>query len=330
MKNTVKKILALVFVVAMVCSLAVPAFAAEFEPIKVDVIVVDPDGDATVIDEIAIDKAAKANVLDALKAADADKDEGANIKFSFKNNLLSAVFASDTATTSIDTDDVFETSSWVVSVNGKAVNGDLATATLADDDVIVVYWADSTIGTKLIAVDDSAIAQGIVSFYYYDAEGNQLPLVGAKVEIKDADEVALLNKLDPTCYDNETGKANEWSDEFVTDEKGQIWLAPDYLDVSENGEVVYTIDSLKLAKELPSLRLIDGYTKAEQAYYDLYKDTVLVDDLVLHTPIVVEKDMYNVAGATGDMTIVYVLVAAAAVVTLGAVVVMKKKAVKAN
>ena len=29
MKNTVKKILALVFVVAMVCSLAVPAFAAE-------------------------------------------------------------------------------------------------------------------------------------------------------------------------------------------------------------------------------------------------------------------------------------------------------------
>jgi hypothetical protein len=41
-------------------------------------------------------------------------------------------------------------------------------------------------------------------------------------------------------------------------------------------------------------------------------------------------DLYADAEATGDMTMVYVLVAAAAVVTLAAVVVMKKKAVKAN
>ena len=54
MKNTVKKILALVFVVAMICTMAVPAFAAE-ETIKVTVIVKNYDGVAGVETELEVE-----------------------------------------------------------------------------------------------------------------------------------------------------------------------------------------------------------------------------------------------------------------------------------
>ena len=66
------------------------------------------------------------------------------------------------------------------------------------------------------------------------------------------------------------------------------------------------------------------------AYYNARVAKNIVDVEVIGATVEVKADLYNVAGATGDMTIVYVLVATAAVVTLGAVVIMKKKAVKAN
>jgi hypothetical protein len=325
MKNTVKKILALVFVVAMVCSLAVPAFAA-FSSFSVTVYVVDETGAKVATQTVTVDKAEKANVLDALKKADTDND---NFKFTIKNNILTAVADKDDEY--IESADVFETASWVVAVNGKPVNGDLAAASIAKNNTIVVYWSDATIGSKLIRFNDDAIAQGIVSFYYYDAEGVKQPLVGAAVEIQN------VNNLLFKSTDIATGAGSEYVEDyntFVTDEKGQIWIAPDYLDgsadtTSGDDKDLYLISSVKV-KPAASLLKVDGYTDEEIEFFDDYKEYELVKTLIDGKFITVDEDLYNVAGATGDMTVVYALVAFAAVATLAAVVVMKKKSVKAN
>ena len=305
MKNTVKKILALVFVVAMVCSLAVPAFADEFTSYNVKLIVVDAKG-AAVSKDVTIASAKKANVLDALKTA-----ETADLDFSFKNNVLTAVKSTD-ANKVFKTADEYGTESLVVALNGKAVTTDLSTVAVAKDDVIVVYWADSTIGTRLIMADDSNIAAGIVSFYSYDAEGNKVPFVGATVTIENVTNVLT-------------------SGNFVTDEKGQIWIAPEYLD--NQAAAAYKILSITpAAEDLKDIEVEnedDELTEAE-VYFNTYNDFKFVDEAVVGTSISVEKNLYDVAGQTGDMTVVYALVAFAAVATLAAVVVMKKKSVKAN
>ena len=307
MKNTVKKILALVFVVAMVCSLAVPAFAADdFTKYNVKLIVVDAKG-ASVSANVPVASAKKANVLDTLKAAETT---ATGLDFSFKNNVLTAVKSTDT-TKVFETADEYGTESLVVALNGKAITTDLSTVAVAQDDVIVVYWADSTIGTRLIMADDSNIAAGIVSFFSYDAEGNKVPFVGATVTI--------------------TGVENKLGGDFITDEKGQIWIAPEYLD--NQTAAAYAIASIAAADE--DLKKIevenedDELTEAEK-YYNDYIDFKFVDDAVVDTSISVEKNLYDVAGQTGDMTVVYALVAFAAVATIAAVVVMKKKSVKAN
>lgn len=305
MKNTVKKILALVFVVAMVCSLAVPAFAAdEFKSYKVNLIVVDALNH-NVKAEITVSSAKKANVLDTLKAAETTET---GLDFSFKNNVLTAAKKTGFE---FETKDEYGTESLVVALNGKAITTDLSTVAVAEGDVIVVYWADSTIGTRLIMADDSNIAAGIVSFFSYDAEGNKVPFVGATVTI-------------PTV-ENKLGGA------FITDEKGQIWIAPEYLD--NQTAAAYEITAITpAAKDLKDIEVEnedDELTDAE-VYFNKYNDYKFVDEAVVGTSISVEKNLYNVAGQTGDMTVVYALVAFAAVATLAAVVVMKKKSVKAN
>ena len=317
MKNTVKKILALVFVVAMVCSLAVPAFAA-FSSFNVTVYVVNDKGVTVATQSVTVDKAEKANVLDALKKADTDND---NFKFTIKNNILTAVADKDDKY--IESADIFETASWVVAVNGKPVNGDLAAASIAKNNTIVVYWSDATIGSKLVRYNSDAIAQGIVSFYYYDAEGVKQPLVGAKIVLKDANGDELFDRTNSTVNAGDT----TYAEFFTTDEKGQIWLAPEYLD--DQAKVVYTIASISVEAPADLLK-IDGYTDEEIDFFHNNKGYELVKTLVQNKTITVEENLYDVAGATGDMTVVYALVAFAAVATLAAVVVMKKKSVKAN
>ena len=292
MKNTVKKILALAFVVVMVCSLAVPAFAAE--TIKVTVTVVDAYGAVKSVDVNPTEGVSLKKAIDA--AEDAKVAD-----FTFKNGKIVEV---DGVKSGVE---YFETDAWYVTVNGKLVNDDLTTVTAKKNDKVVIYWSDAVLNTKVAMVDASKINTGIVSFYYYDANGAKQPLTNADVAI--------------------TGVENKLADDgkFVTDEKGQIWFAPEYL---EGGK--YTITNVDIADAKTSLKDTDKKYADEKAYYDEFGARNIVTVLVDNQVITVKADMYNTAGATGDMTMVYVLVAAAAVVTLAAVVVLKKKSVKAN
>ena len=310
MKNTVKKILALVFVVAMICTMAVPAFASN-ETIDVVVTVKDYDGCAesyTVkvdADDATIEEAVKAfNKVNTL----ADTD----VSILGTTGLVNKVGGKKAD--QVDTANVFGTGYWAVAVNGKLVAEDLDTVAVEEGDRVVVYWNDPTFDTKLVQVDDSQLEKGVLAFYYYDAEGTKVALEGAEVVLKNAG-VALVDAFTNTTT-------------FVADELGQIWIQPKYLNnetsvgSTDIAIVAVTIDPLKAADEY-------DYTAAKMNYYNanLTRNIESVD--AVNYPIVV-ADMYADAEATGDMTMVYVLVAAAAVVTLAAVVVMKKKAVKAN
>lgn len=297
MKNTVKKILALVFAVVMVCSLAVPAFAAD-DDVAVKVTVVDNKGTA-LIDSVTVKVAAnRANLKKVLDQTESDK----GIDFTVKNGKLVQVNAIKTAV------EYFETDGWYVTVNGKIVADDLSTVAVAKDDNVVVYWGDTALGTKLALYDTSKIAEGIVTYYYYDANGAKQPLKNATVVI-----TGVENKLVAD------GK-------FVTDEKGQIWLAPEYLDAAAK----YTVETVDIADSKTKLKDTDKNYAKEKAYFDEFGALNIVITEVNGKTIEVKGNLYDTAGATGDMTMVYVLVAAAAVLTLGAVVVMKKKSVKAN
>jgi hypothetical protein len=360
MKNTVKKILALVFVVAMVCSLAVPAFATE-ETIKVNVTVVDYDGTANQKAEVTL-TLKKANVEEAVKAYNAKVAESTSdaltvaVDYSGTTGQVTKVGglkASEVTYTPAGASapvagNVFGTGYWAVALNGKLVAEDMATVTIEDGDSIVVYWNDTTFGTKLVQVDDSAIAQGIVSLYYYDAEGNRQPLVGAKLTLStSALGTGVVRDYTNIVAADKTNRTLTAEYHFTTDEKGQIWIAPEYLDIKD-GKIYYInyakannvagannaieLDGYEsnIIKPLDAVTKEDGYTDKEVAYYNANLDRNIVDVEVIGNTVVVEAGLYNVAGATGDMTVVYALVAFAAVATIAAVVVMKKKSVKAN
>ena len=350
MKNTVKKILALVFVVAMVCSLAVPAFANDGDDkVDVKINVVLPSGD--VVRATAELDVKKANVENALKVSAVD----AVLDINATTGKVSAIKLDNLPTTTVTTKVTdkaitgeFGTGSVVVAVNGKAVAEDLGTVAVEEDDVITVYWADSTLGTKLAMVDDSNIAAGIVSLYYYDAEGNRQPLTGAKISLTtNIGGTGVVRDYTNIVAPEKTNKTLTAEYHFTTDENGQIWIAPEYLD-NKAGATYYIQYAMannvagannaipvekyedSIVEDLKSVTKENGYTDAEVSYYNGKLNKNVVDVEVIKYPIVVEANLYDVAGATGDMTVVYALVAFAAVATLAAVVVMKKKAVKAN
>lgn len=337
MKNTVKKILALVFAVVMVCSLAVPAFADE-DDVVVDVIVVDREGDVYNYPNVTL------------------TTKTANIEKALKNTIVNVNTTSgaitkvnDVKVTDKSITGYYGTGEYIVSLNGKAQNDDLGTVAVADGDVIVVYWADSKLGTKLALVDDSNIEMGIVSLYYYDAEGVAQPLTGAKVTLRKADSWLVRDYTNVVDADNKV-EERTYEYHFTTDEKGQIWIAPQDLDsadvftietptynlvddgAADKYEGVKTEDIFPIIDPLnpKASKFEDGKDNPEYKYIVANADRNIVDVLVIGYEVEVAEDMYDVAGETGDMTLVYVLVAAAAVITLGAVVVMKKKAVKAN
>lgn len=337
MKNTVKKILALVFVVAMVCSLAVPAFAAD-EKVAVKVTVVNFAGEKEA-EKVELDLK-KANVEEAVKEFNRLSTEF-DASYSSTTGKITAVDGDKANET--DGGNVFGTGYWAVALNGKLVSEDMSTVAVENGDIITVYWNDPTFGTKLAMVDDSAIAQGIVSLYYYDAEGNRQPLKGAKISLV-YDTLYVVRDYTNEKYALYTGSEESKNYEYylVTDEKGQIWIAPEYLEAAETYTIQYEwvnkgadgYDKKQTGKSIISalkpVTTDDGYTKKEADYYNANVGRNIVDVEVIGYEVEVEAGLYDVAGATGDMTIVYVLVAAAAVVTLGAVVITKKKAVKAN
>jgi sulfur carrier protein ThiS len=295
----------------MICTMAVPAFAAE-ETIDVVVTVKNYDGDS---DSIAVTvEADEATVEEAIKAFNKkNNDNDIEVSVLGTTGLVNKVGGKKAG----DIENLFGTGYWAVAVNGKLVAEDLDTVAIEEGDRVVVYWNDPTFDTKLVQVDDSQLAKGVVAFYYYNAEGEKVALEGAKVKLKTAADGILKDAL------------AGGSDVFTTDDKGQIWLQPSYLNANVGAtddygiEIVYVdIDDLKKADEY-------DYSKAKMDYYNANLDRNIEDVDAVNYTIDVEN-LYEDAEATGDMTMVYVLVAAAAVVTLAAVVVMKKKAVKAN
>jgi sulfur carrier protein ThiS len=289
----------------MVCSLAVPALAAD-DSFNVQVTVIDETGTAIVEESVKL-YPKTANVEKALSGKKVTiNSAGAITKLNGKAVTSTAIIGE------------FGTGVVVVAVNGKAVTDDLGTVTLKEDDKVTVYWADTTLGTKLSLVDTSKLSEGIVSLYYYDAEGNRQPLTDAFFSLKNGEEF-MVNALSENKNDTT----------FVTDEKGQIWIAPEYLD----GAATWTIGLVEgetSILEPIAVKDSDKYTEAEELYVESHSTFNVEDYYTIGATVKVKSDLYNTAGATGDMTMVYVLVAAAAVVTLAAVVVLKKKSVKAN
>ena len=304
MKNTVKKILALVFAVAMICTLSVPAFAAE-KTIPVSVTVVNYDGTSVNVDDVAV-KASAATIESLLKAF--NKEDGLNDKY--KVTLLNGLVTKVGGDKADKVPNVFGTGYWAVALNGKLISEDLDTVAVDAYDRVVVYWNDPTFDTKLIQVDDSLLTKGVLSFYYYDAEDNRIALEDATVALS-----GITNKLEGTTL-------------FTTDEEGQIWIAPEYLD--RDAKSVIDITNVDI-DELPLIFEKDGYTADECTFFEKYRGIRNIEDAdVCAEDVYISESRFYTADATGDMTMVYVLVAAAAVITLAAVVVMKKKAVKAN
>lgn len=345
MKNTVKKILAMAFAVVMICALMVPAFASSTETIDVTVRVLNKDKNWSVEKDVTV-KVASANVKYVLNQA-----TGLKFAYTTAGAVKSVTYGG--ATVANGAFDLLDTDKWVVAVNGKAVTDALSNVALEKGDVVTVYYADTTLGTKLIERDDSRIAEGIVSFYYYDANGNMKPLTGAKVVLKKGGEI-IPNKLatvkadvvvtddhdetvtskvisysaapdgvlhEVTTYVNVTEKADVDAPFFTTDEKGQIWIDPSVLALTASGDVELVVADMSVSKL--TTKSDDDDVKAlynkQLAKYPCYFEDATADK------VIAPKGMYDVAGNTGDMTIAYVLVACAAVITLGAVVVMKKK-----
>lgn len=322
MKNTVKKILAVAFAVVMVCALMVPAFAAEYLGVTYDA------SKEVVVTVRVLNKtekyakdvsfalaSSKANVKAALSAAE-KADTKFDATFTASSGYVTKVTLGD-KTIANGEYDAMGTDKWFVAVNGKIVNEALTGVAVEQGDVITVFYGDTTLGTQLVERDDSLIDKGIVSFYYYDFDGNKQPLVGATLNVNDGNAKAVENKL------NLGEAADKYT--FVTDEKGQIWIDPSVLAASQNANVRLEVRNLKV----DALEKYEGNDKKMQKLYTeaaaLVAEPAYFED-ALFGNVVLAQNTYDVAGNTGDATIAYVLVACAAVITLGAVVVMKKKA----
>jgi hypothetical protein len=375
----------------MVCSLAVPAMAAN-DYVDATIKVMNKEGKLlTTINITEADKitAEKATVEAMLRKADANSTA---VAFTFKNGQIAKMNGNDNAGD-------FKTGKWVVALNGKTISEDLGTVYVNEGDCVVVYLYDSAFSPKFAQYDDSRIAEGIVSFYYYDAKGVKQPLKSATVTLK-INGKKLLNALQtnagvataattvvtatdengiavtvgvPATYTsvNESGTSftvtskdvfgnvitdatsvvtavtgvtfaedatNElglpasvsYVDSFKTDENGNIWIAPQYLS---NEDVVITISDISIGKAA-EVKKADyskkGWTEAQWKYYDGNRSKMQFIEGDVIGATITPADSVAVAGATGDMTVAYVMVAIAAVISLGAVVIAKKKAVKAN
>ena len=332
MKNTAKNILALVFAVAMICTLAVPAFAAEKEYIDVDVTLVGlnvgttvtygtPDSESY---EAEDEKIELGDTLDdVLKEADSE------LGYTYSATKGVSVATIDEALEAAEAD-----GAWVVAVNGVVVSA-YKDYVMADGDEVVIYWADDVMATKLVMVDYEQALKGVISFYSIDAEGNRQPVVGMSMNVKVGDVWAtnMLTAETNVIGAQETNASNTGLELFVTDEAGQIWLSPNQLaaiDADKESKIGYANVAIDAAEYLVKVSA-DEYDEDLAAYYTTFGalNYVTAPATAAATIEAFDGQAYD-APNTGDMTFVYVLVATVAVVTLGAVVVMRKKANKAN
>lgn len=278
-----KKIFIFMMAMLMVCGLALPVFATE--PAITDPIVmyvIDYDGNYTAIEVAAKDGM---TIKDVVKQCDI------------------ITFSSTKGITKVNGKDAKTINSpfggaWTIALNGQAA--DLTNA-VAAGDTIIVYWNEPIFYTKIVMTDLTKIDAGIISFYYYK-DNERMPLTDASVVIEDVRD--MLND----------------SDTFTTDEKGQIWIAPLYL---ESPDLVYTIKSISI-EPLEGIKDTDpDYTTAQKEYFNArLNNNIIAVDVINSTFSPMD---YNDAPATGDMTLIYAGVAIVALTALAIITIKKKE-----
>ena len=287
-----KKIFILIMSVLMICAAAVPAFAetsvVDPNSNKVDTVsvnIVDYDGTYTT-KTIEVPKTpAVKNVLKLI----------AEVSYSTTKGTITSV----NGKTSEDINSPFD-GKWVIAVNGKITNFETS---IKAGDILTIYWNEPALNTRLVQVE--RIQADVFRFFYYNGDV-KTDLVNVSVSMK---------------YDNDPviDSLNQ-SNSLITDERGQVWLSPFYLD---DPNKVLTIEGVNLIEIDTIGTTNDKYTDAEREYFNNRSDKSLIDCDVVNREYT--TDFLVDTPATGDMTLVYVGVAIVALTALAIIIVKKKE-----
>lgn len=318
MKNSMKKLLSVVLATVMLLAMSIPALAAEDNDVEIKVTVSDSMGyHKTATVSIDPDRATLKRVIQS-----AEEDLGVDFYIYSKTGTLRGVTIKD-GDKEIENGSLepFRSDRWYIAVNGKVIEDMLETYILDDEDIVTVFWGDDTIGTKLVQMDDSEIAKGVITFFYYGEDGERVPLKNATVKLVDKDGKIIANKLMTEVETNAAGTdiGDSYLDYHITSEKGEIWVSPEHLEAANTIKVI----SLEVEPAKYGLKASSSeYDDEEAAFFVAYGKYNISTADVLNAEIEIEDDMYNIP-STGDDTVIYIIIMAAAVMTLGVALVVK-------
>ena len=280
-----KKIFILIMSVLMICAAVVPAFAEGTEPATINVNIVDYDGTYTT-KTIEVPKTpAVKNVLKLI----------AEVSYSSTNGTITSV----NGKTAKDINSPFD-GRWVAAVNGKIANFETS---ITAGDILTIYWNEPTLTTRLVQVE--RIQDDVFRFFYYNGDV-KTDLVNVSVSMRYNND-PVIDSLNQT-------------NSLITDERGQVWIAPFYLD---DPNKVLTIESVNLIEIDTIGTTNDKYTNAEREYFNSRSDKSLIDCDVVGREYT--TNFLTDTPATGDMTLVYVGVAIVALTALAIIIVKKKE-----
>lgn len=280
-----KKIFILIMSVLMICATAVPAFAEGTEPATINVNIVDYDG-TYVTKTIAVPKTP--TVKNVLKLF-------TEVSYSATKGTITSV----NGKTSEDINSPFD-GEWVVAVNGKITSFD---TTIKAEDRITIYWNEPAFNTRLVQVKQLNRNPDVLQFYYVDTTGVEVGIANATIQL--------------TCNsENVIDVIDTNTNEFITNKKGQIWLAPAYIDDPENVIKVVSIGEI-LSDTMPEFD-----TDQETEYYKIRIGKSLIICEAINAEF--SYDASN-SPATGDHTILYVGIGIVALTILAIIIARKKE-----
>ena len=277
-----KKIFVFMMAMLMVCGLALPIFATE--PATINVNIVDYDGTYATKDIEVPKTPTVKNVLKLIS----------EVSYSSTNGVITSV----NGKTAKDINSPFN-GEWVVAVNGKIASLD---APIEAEDRVTIYWNEPAFNTRLVQVKQLNNHPDVLQFYYIDATGVEVSVVNAITQLTCNGETVI----------NTITKTNE----FITDEKGQIWLDPEYISDPENIIKVISIDEI-LPDTMPEFN-----TDHETEYYKARVGKSLIICEAINTEF-----SYNALNspATGDMTLAYGCIGLLALLALMGLLIFKNK-----
>ena len=280
-----KKIFILIMSVLMICAAAVPAFAEGTAPATINVNIVDYDG-TYVTKTVAVPKTPTVkNVLKLIS----------EVSYSSTNETITSV----NGKTAKDINSPFD-GRWAAAVNGKNVNIEIS---VKAGDTLTIYWNEPALNTRLVQVERPQA--DVFRFFYYDGE--------VKIELVNV-SVSMRYGNDPVI-----DSLNQ-SNSLITDERGQVWISPFYLD---DPDKVLTIDNVSLI-EIDTIGTTNKeYTDIERDYFNSRSDKSLIDCDVIGREF--ETNFLTETPATGDYTILYVGIGIIALTILAIIIVKKKE-----